>query len=395
MLDLLLIITLGFLGSFGHCVSMCGPLTVAFSLSCSTNHQLNIFRFHLLLNIGRVISYSLVGAALGGLGSLFIASSQLIGIGSNFRQVMAIVTGLMLIWFGLAQIKPDLPSLPFLHPIKGEWHNRLNAGMMRLSFQKSWWTPILLGAVWGLIPCGFLYAAQLKAIETSNLLLGAVTMVCFGVGTMPMMIGVGVFASKLSADQRSQLFRLGGWLTVGIGLLTILRTGAMIDYTGHGALLLLMIALVARPLSSYWEAPLRFRRVIGVGSFILALAHTLHTLDHSLNWNLEAIAFMLPQYRWGIIAGITALFLLTPAAITSFDRWQQALGKSWRQIHLLTVPALLLAISHTILCGSNYLANWELTINSKLRITLLILLGILVFLVRSPFFVWFKASRKF
>lgn len=389
MIDLLLIVALGFLGSFGHCVGMCGPLAVAFSLSQKENnpHKLSGLRFHLLLNIGRIISYTLLGAALGGLGSVFIASGQLAGIGSNLRQGMAIFTGVLLIWFGLGQIKPDwLPRLPFLHPLKGGWHNRLSSGMTELSLQQQWWTPALLGGVWGLVPCGFLYAAQLKAVETGNLFLGALTMLCFGLGTMPMMLGVGLSASRLSADKRGQLFRLGGWLTLTIGILTLLRTDAMIDYTGHGALLLLMLALVARPLSRFYAAPLYYRRAIGVGSFILALAHTGHMLDHSLNWNVKAIAFMLPQHQFGIVNGILALSLMIPAAVTSSDRLQQALGKYWRKIHLLTVPALILAVIHTVLSGSHYLGELQLTGNNQLRTIIISLLGILVLVVRSRFF---------
>ena len=386
MLDLLLVIALGFLGSFGHCIGMCGPLTVAFALSQQDRNpeKFNSWRFHLLLNIGRIISYSIVGAALGGLGSAFVASGQLAGIGSNFRQIMAIFTGILLIWFGLGQIKPNwLPRLPYLHPLQGIIHNRLNSGMDRLASQRRWWTPALLGGVWGLIPCGFLYAAQLKAVETGNLLLGAVTMFCFGLGTTPSMLGVGVSASKISADRRSQLFRLGGWVTLAIGILTLLRTDAMIDYTGHGALLLLMLALTARPLSEVWAAPLQYRRAIGVGAFILSLAHTAHMLDHSLNWNPDAIAFMLPQHRLGIGGGILSLFLMFPAAITSSDRAVKNLGSRWRKIHLLTVPALIFAVSHVVLSGSNYLGDLQLSLNSKLRTGLVVLLGVVVLLVRA------------
>ncbi|MDJ0573226.1 MAG: sulfite exporter TauE/SafE family protein [Pleurocapsa sp. MO_192.B19] len=399
MLDLLLVIALGFLGSFGHCVGMCGPLTVAFALSQENNpKKATGWKFHLLLNIGRIISYALVGAALGGLGSAFVASGQLAGIGSNLRQGMAIFTGIMLIWFGLGQVKPNwLPRLPFLHPVQGGIHNRLSAGMNQLSSQKQWWTPALLGSVWGFIPCGFLYAAQLKAVETGDLLTGALTMLCFGLGTMPMMLGVGISASRISADRRSQLFRLGGWITIGIGILTLLRTDAMIDYTGHGALFLLMLALIARPLSGlsgFWAAPLKYRRVIGVGSFVLVLAHTAHMLDHSLNWNLDAIAFMLPQHRLGMAGGILALFLMFPAAITSSDRFQKNLGKRWRKIHLLTVPALIFALGHTVLLGSHYLGDLQLSFDSKLRVVVVILLGILILLVRSSWF-WAILGRKY
>ncbi|MGB5714116.1 MAG: sulfite exporter TauE/SafE family protein, partial [Waterburya sp.] len=171
MLELLLIIALGFLGSFGHCMGMCGPLTVALALSQQDNqaNRLSGFQFHLLLNIGRVFSYTLVGAALGSLGSIVVASGQFAGIGSSIRHFMAIFTGIVLIWFGIRQIKPKwLPRLPFLHPLQGTIHNRLNSGMDQLSTQQQWWTPGLLGGVWGLIPWGFLYTAQLKAVETGS-----------------------------------------------------------------------------------------------------------------------------------------------------------------------------------------------------------------------------------
>lgn len=396
MLDLLLIFTLGFLGSFGHCVGMCGPLTVAFALSQADNANKVIsgWQFQTLLNLGRIVSYALVGAALGGLGSAFVASGQLAGIGSYFRQIMAFLTGILLIWFGLNQIKPNwLPRLPLLHPLQGDIHNRLSYRMNKLATQQQWWTPALLGSIWGLIPCGFLYVAQLKAVETGSLLSGAITMFCFGLGTMPIMLGVGISATKVSADRRSQLFRLGGWVTLTIGFLTLLRTDAMVDYTGHTSLFLLMLALVARPLSRFWAAPLQYRRLIGVAAFILALLHTGYMLNHSFNWNLQAIAFMLPQHRIGVIAGISAIFLMLPAAITSSDRAIQKLRQSWRKIHLLTVPALILAIIHTILIGSHYLGDLELSLDSKLRVLIIILLGTAVLLLRSPL-IWAIFGRR-
>ena len=395
MLDLLLIIALGFLGSFGHCVGMCGPITVALSLTQNSSNKLAGWKFHLLLNTGRILSYSIVGAALGGLGSILVASGQLAGIGSVLRQFMAIFTGFLLIWFGIGQVKPNwLPRLPLLHPLQGNIHQRLNSGIDRLSARQQWWTPALLGGVWGLIPCGFLYTAQLKAVETGSLLAGAITMLCFGLGTAPMMLGVGISASKVSADRRSQLFRLGGWVTIAIGILTLLRTDAMVDYTGHGALLLLMLALVARPLSRLWAAPLQYRRVIGLGAFALALAHTAHMLDHSLNWNLNAVAFMLPQFRWGLAGGIASLLLMFPAAITSSDRLQKSLGKNWRRIHLLTVPASILAVGHTVLLGSHYLGDLQLSLDSKLRTVLILLLSILVWSLRSSW-LWKILGRQF
>ncbi|HEY9642410.1 MAG TPA: sulfite exporter TauE/SafE family protein, partial [Coleofasciculaceae cyanobacterium] len=285
MLDLLLIASLGFLGSFGHCAGMCGPITAAFSLSQAASQAAaerpkqaiawQQISFHLLLNVGRILSYALVGIGIGAIGSVLIAGGQMAGVGSGLRRGMAILTGLLLIGFGLAQISPGLlPRLPFLHPLAPDkLHQRLGSGMVKLSLQQRWWTPLLLGVLWGLIPCGFLYTAQLKAAETLNFWHGGATMLAFGLGTLPMMLGVGVFTSRVSADRRSQMFRMGGWITLFIGILTLFRTGdTMVDYTGHAALICLLLALAARPISRFWAAPLRYRRALGIGAFGLSIA---------------------------------------------------------------------------------------------------------------------------
>ncbi|MEG5064424.1 sulfite exporter TauE/SafE family protein [Microcoleus sp. B3-A4] len=393
MLDLLLIAILGFLGSFGHCAGMCGPLTMAFSLSNSRNDKLAAFRFHLLLNLGRITAYALVGAAIGGLGSVLIAGGLLAGTGSELRRAIALLTGTMLIWFGVGQIKPNLlPRLPLLHPMS---HDRVGQAMSKLSAQEKWWVPIALGLLWGLIPCGFLYAAQIKAAETGNSVLGAATMLAFGLGTLPTMLGVSFFAGRLSADKRSQLFRAGGWVTVAIGILTLLRTDEMVDFTGHAALLCLMLALLARPVSKFLPQLLRYRRVLGVGAFVLAVAHTFHMLDHTLKWNFDALSFMLPQHQLGMAAGMLSLLLMLPAAVTSCDRIQNYLGQLWRMLHLLSVPAFLLCAVHAALIGSHYLGGFEWKLHNQLLTAVLAVVTVLVMFVRSRFFWSILSLDKF
>ena len=381
MLDLLLVATLGFVGSFGHCVGMCGPLTVAFSLSGKEKNSKNDSRswqqhlyFHALLNIGRILSYAIAGTAIGAIGSVLVASGQFAGIESDLRRWLAILTGVLLVWMGIVQIKPEgLPSIPFLNPMaQVGLHQRLSNAMLKLSLHSHPFMPLFLGMTWGLIPCGFLYTAQLKAAETSDMTQGALTMLAFGIGTLPSMLSIGIFAGLLSRDRRSQLFQMGGWITLTIGILTLLRTSDMVDYTGHAGLILLILALAARPLSQIfksWSALINYRRAIGVGAFVLSLAHTFHKIEHIFQWNFDALAFMIPQQQLSIWFGAIAIALMTPAALTSSDWMVKRLGKYWRYLHLLSVPALILASIHTITIGSNYLGavewtpkNWMLTI---------------------------------
>ncbi|MGP1386787.1 MAG: urease accessory protein UreH domain-containing protein [Thainema sp.] len=389
MLDLLLITGLGFLGSFGHCLGMCGPITVALSLSNASEsssrwHQL---RFHLLLNLGRIVSYALVGAGIGALGSVLVAGGQIAGVGSPLRRGIAIAAGLLLIWFGLAQISPQrIPKVPFLNPMaQSGLHDRLNRAMQSLSLNPQSWTPLLLGLAWGLIPCGFLYAAQLKAAETTSLWTGGATMLAFGLGTLPMMLGVGLSTSLVSADRRGQLFRLGGWITVIIGVLTVVRSGDMVDFTGHASLICLMLALIARPISRLWPPLLRYRRILGVGAVLLAVAHVAHML--AMGWNLAALPFLLPYLQVGGWAGILAIGLMLPLALTSFDQAQIWLAHRWRQLHLLSIPAFGLAVLHAILLGSSYLGGFEAVSSNYLATIGLSGVAIATLLIRWRF-IW-------
>jgi uncharacterized protein len=400
MLDFFLIMALGFLGSFGHCFGMCGPLSVAFSLSHkqeNSNWQQQL-KFHLLLNLGRMLSYALVGAGIGTIGSVLLTSGQWAGVGSELRHWMAIITGIMLIWFALGQIKPDfLPRIPLFHPVlQGSLHSSLSAGMMKLSLKTRWWTPALLGMTWGLMPCGFLYAAQIKAAETGNLWRGGATMLAFGLGTLPTMLGVGVSTSLVSKDKRSQLFRLGGWVTLAIGVLTLLRNGdTMVDYTGHAALACLIMTLIARPISQLYSAPLRYRRALGVGAFVLSVAHTAHMIEHSLGWNFAAFFFLPPEFQLGMAAGAIALVLMIPPAFTSLDSLQKSLGKHWRQIHLLGIPALILTAIHAVLIGSHYLGSLQSNRGNQSSAIALGIITLGVLLVRSKWFWSMLSIEKF
>ncbi|MEL7316659.1 MAG: sulfite exporter TauE/SafE family protein, partial [Cyanobacteria bacterium J06559_3] len=294
-------------------------------------------------------------------------------------------TGGLLIFLGLRQVAPQiLPKLPLLHPFQGLLHNKLQQAMTVTAKRQGWWTPALLGLAWGLIPCGFLYVAQVKAAETGSLTEGAATMMAFGLGTLPVMVGVGASSTWLSRDRSSQLFQFGGWITLLIGVLTLMRTGdVMVDYTGHLAVLCLVLALIARPISKLWAYPLKLRRLLGVGAFILAMAHTLHMLEHSWQWNPAAVRFMLPQHQWGVLAGVIGLAIMFPLTLTSTDAAQRWLGRQWRSLHLLSIVALLLASVHCILAGSSYLGSLQHQGRPLVHTLALASVVVLVFAVRS------------
>lgn len=416
--DLLLMMSLGFLGSFGHCATMCGPVAVAFSLSGELPAPVkplsdaaersaeaeplgtssagvkgdagaggiavqgagglsgSPWYFHGLLNLGRLLSYGLVGAAIGGVGEVLLAGGQLAGLGSELRRWMTLGTGGMLLWLGLVQVSPGLlPGLPIAQ-FAQQQHERLSKLMVQLSLKEQSWTPLLLGLCWGMIPCGFLYTAQIRAAETGRWWQGALLMLAFGLGTTPVMSVVGWVASRwagpgqqgLASGRRSQLYRLGGWVTLAVGLLLLLRNG---DSHGggaiaYGALVLLVLALIARPLAQLghrltgslkslpWQQPLMYRRGLGVGAFVLVLVHVVHVYTVNWGWNLQVLDFLVPRHRQSVALGAGAFALMLPAALTSFDRYQKTWGKLWRRIHLLTLPALILAVAHTLLIATAY-----------------------------------------
>ncbi|MGB7085168.1 MAG: sulfite exporter TauE/SafE family protein [Phormidesmis sp.] len=403
--DLWLVAALGFLGSFGHCVGMCGPVTVAFALLADRQSAAERSQpwfhlwFHSLLNLGRLLSYVLVGAGIGALGSVVFAGGQMAGVGSALRRGISIFTGILLIWFGLSQASPKfLPPLPFLHPTRQQQlHEQLNRAMGAISQQQRLVTPLLLGLLWGLIPCGFLYAGQLRAAATQSWIGGAAVMLAFGLGTLPAMLAVGVTTSLVSPERRSELFRMGGWLTVVIGILLLVRTGdTMSDYSGHSALICLVLALIARPISHLWAAPLRYRRVWGVSAFALSALHVLHMASHTWQWQFRAVQFMLFQHQVGILLGVVALLLMLPAALTSFDRAQKALGNRWRRLHLLGVPAFGLAAVHTVMVGSHYWGalaiDWQ---NQAQVVGLVLTVGMVLGLRSRPVWSWLSLEKYY
>lgn len=191
---------------------------------------------------------------------------------------------------------------------------------------------------------------------------------------------------KAIPKSEKPLFQHGDWITVILVVIVLSQTNGMGHDLGHAGLFLLMLALIARPIRFWWDVPLKHRRAIGIFAFAATLAHAIYATIHVLDSNPEMVLAMSPKNQVGIWAGVMSLAVMTPAAVTSFQFLQRKLGKKWRQIHLLTVPALALAVLHTVLIGPHYMAEFKMEILDHIRTYGVIAVGALVLLMRRRIF---------
>lgn len=198
-LSLVMLLIIGITTSF-HCVSMCGGI----ALSQVTSEKNNLKR-NILYNTGRVISYTLLGGIVGALGSG-------ITLGNTFFAVVPIVLGLLMVIIGLSNAGVvSLSSFKFMR--------QFNAKLGKIRYQLSHdQGPFILGLVNGLMPCGPLQLMQIYALSTGSFIGGALAMLAFSLGTVPLMLGLGVFINKLSVASKTLVFKMGGYLVVLLGV---------------------------------------------------------------------------------------------------------------------------------------------------------------------------------
>lgn len=192
---------LGILGS-GHCLGMCGGLASALGLQ-SPQHNY-IFSYHL----GRVLSYSIAGIFVGLIGFWFAEYLGALTALRALAAIMLILMGLYLAgWFNGLILSEKLGAIVWqkLQPIGQRF--------LRPSSQHQ---ALFLGVVWGWLPCGLVYSALIYASAQAHWSNSALTMLCFGLGTLPSMLGVSLAGKKATAWLNSRWFRK----SAGIALLT-------------------------------------------------------------------------------------------------------------------------------------------------------------------------------
>jgi uncharacterized protein len=213
--NILTIITIAFLGSFGHCIGMCGGIVVAYSTIKITPESSKVSKSvaHLLYSLGRVLTYSILGAMFGALGGVATFSNTANGSMLIFAGVVMVLAGLSLmgkIKF-LTIIEHSFSSSPMY---KNAFKRVLNS-KSNLSF-------FVLGMLNGLLPCGFVYFFAITAASTADPLYGALVMAIFGLSTIPAMFGLGFLTSLASATSfRNMMMSLSSIAVILYGAYTI------------------------------------------------------------------------------------------------------------------------------------------------------------------------------
>jgi DNA-binding NarL/FixJ family response regulator/DMSO/TMAO reductase YedYZ heme-binding membrane subunit len=201
--------------------------------------------------------------------------------------------------------------------------------------------------------------------------------------------------SKTKSKPEPSLFAHADWycLTAIVFMLPLIN--GIGHWLGHAGLFLLMIALAARPIKVWWNGALKERRSIGIFAFAASVSHAIYATCKVLHWDWPALLKLSWGYKIGMLVGVISLLTMLPAAITSFSYFQKKLGKQWRQIHLLTVPGLALAVWHTVAVGPHYLSSVELEMINHLRIYgILALTGVIYLLRQQIFWVFYKKFTK-
>lgn len=196
----------GLLGG-GHCVGMCGGIVTALSFGLPTSQAR--WPYLLCYNIGRVGSYTLIGALLGALagGGLSLLALHPLQMG------LYLLANLMLIGMGLylAGISAVIGKVERLGaPL---WR-RIQPRLAQLLPIRSPSQALLVGALWGWMPCGLVYSASLSALATGKAGSGALVMLAFGLGTLPNLLAMGVFAARLKSLLQKRPVRLAAGLAV-------------------------------------------------------------------------------------------------------------------------------------------------------------------------------------
>jgi len=184
-----------------HCIGMCGGIMLSQSINKDSKSKFDSIKPALLYNAGRVLSYTVIGGIVGALGSVLSLSITAKAGLQIFAGVFMIIMGLNMSGFSLFR----------KFNIKLPWS--------ACSVKNKPKTPFLIGVLNGLMPCGPLQTMQLYALGTGSAFNGAVSMLLFSLGTVPLMLTFGALSGLITKGYTKTLLKFSGILVVVLGII--------------------------------------------------------------------------------------------------------------------------------------------------------------------------------
>lgn len=212
--EILSAFVIGLFGSL-HCIGMCGPIAIALPVPNTSNLSFIIGRF--LYNIGRVLTYSFLGAIFGLLGSRFVIA--------GFQQGISIALGVIILLVVLMPSK--YKKIVTQHPLILKLSSPLKESIGVLFKKGTFSSMFLIGILNGLLPCGLVYVALAGAIASGDAISGAAVMILFGLGTVPAMFTATIFGKFINIGLRRKLNKLIPVFAIVLALIFILRGMAL------------------------------------------------------------------------------------------------------------------------------------------------------------------------
>jgi sulfite exporter TauE/SafE len=170
---------MGFVGSV-HCAAMCGPLALAVPMAGSTRASAVASR--LIFNAGRLLVYGLLGFLFGLIGKSVVLA--------GLQQCLSLVAGLvMFLFLGLSFCGVDNPFSRSLLGIRHIFRSFLT--------ERSYFATFILGGANGFLPCGLVYMAGTASLACGGVWASCIYMVVFGIGTLPVMLGIAFYRGRL------------------------------------------------------------------------------------------------------------------------------------------------------------------------------------------------------
>jgi sulfite exporter TauE/SafE len=206
MTDYFLLITafsLGFLGS-PHCAGMCGGIIGSLHRGVAevAGGKKQQIWYSLAFNGGRLLSYAVAGMIAATLGISLIA---LIGM-QRSHAMMQMIAGTFMLLLGLS-IAGWWPGLNRIESFGYRFWRRLQPLTRHFIPVRSKIQALLLGTLWGWLPCGLVYSALVLVLASGDVLQGGLTMLTFGLGTLPMMVLLGLSAGQINQWRANPVIR--------------------------------------------------------------------------------------------------------------------------------------------------------------------------------------------